>query len=139
MKTIHLKCGHNIQVRGWPSKAGLAKVRHHYKKYHPTRMKKIIRKSLVTKRKRGLIKNRCKPNSVRFYHRKVKAKRPKKNPRQKPSLIYGDVKSIIASGNTTRGIKPTDVFEHKFGKGAKIFGMPDGTLRIVGKKKLWKK
>jgi len=54
-KTIHLTCGHNIKVRTWPSKLGLAKVRHHYKKFHPTRMKKMIRKSLATKKKRGLI------------------------------------------------------------------------------------
>ncbi len=55
MKTIHLKCGHNITVREWPSKTGLAKVRHHYKKFHPMRMKKMTRKSLATKRRRGLI------------------------------------------------------------------------------------
>jgi len=63
MKTIHLTCGHRIQVRTWPSKTGLAKVRHHYKKFHPARMKKMTRKSLATKRKRGLIRNRCNPIS----------------------------------------------------------------------------
>ncbi len=55
MKTIHLKCGHNITVREWPSKTGLAKVRHHYKKFHPMRMKKMTKKSVATKRRRGLI------------------------------------------------------------------------------------
>jgi len=54
-KTIHLKCGHKIKVRTWPSSAGLAKVRHHYKKFHPAMMKKMTKKSLATKRKRGLI------------------------------------------------------------------------------------
>ena len=92
MRTIHLKCGHNIKVKTWPSSAGMAKVRHHYKKFHPARMKKMTKKSLATKaaikwrkslpkgfkmrkstfdkivrdvmatkRKRGLIKNRCNP------------------------------------------------------------------------------
>jgi hypothetical protein len=55
MKIINLTCGHKISVKTWPSKAGLAKVRHHYKKFHPARMKKMTRKSLATKRKRGLI------------------------------------------------------------------------------------
>ena len=55
MKTIHLKCGHKIQVKTWPSRVGLAKVRHHYKKFHPARMKKMTKKSLATKRKKGLI------------------------------------------------------------------------------------
>jgi len=49
MKTIHLKCGHKLTVRTWPSRAGMAKVRSHYKKFHPTRMKKMTRKSLATK------------------------------------------------------------------------------------------
>ena len=54
MKTIHLKCGHRIQVKTWPSKAGLAKVRHHYKKFHPGRMRKMTKKSLATKRKKKI-------------------------------------------------------------------------------------
>jgi len=49
MRTIHLKCGHNIKVKTWPSSAGMAKVRHHYKKFHPARMKKMTKKSLATK------------------------------------------------------------------------------------------
>ena len=67
MKTIHLKCGHRILVKTWPSKLGLAKVRHHYKKFHPTRMRKMTRKSLATKRKRGLIKNRCNPTKRKTW------------------------------------------------------------------------
>lgn len=55
MKIIHLKCGHKIKVSSWPSRTGLAKVRHHYKVYHSARMKAITRKSLATKRKRGII------------------------------------------------------------------------------------
>lgn len=55
MKTIHLKCGHNLSVKTWPSKSGLAKVRHHYKKFHPERMRKMTKKSLATKKRKGLI------------------------------------------------------------------------------------
>ncbi len=60
MKTIHLACGHNIQVSRWPSAAGMAKVRQHYKRYHPKRMKAMTKKSLRTKRKRGLINPKLK-------------------------------------------------------------------------------
>jgi len=55
MKVIHLKCGHKLSVKTWPSKLGLAKVRHHYKKFHPGRMKKMTKKSLATKKRKGLI------------------------------------------------------------------------------------
>ncbi len=55
MKTIHLSCGHSVRVKTWPSSAGMAKVRKHYKKYHPAKMRAMTRKSLRTKRKRGLI------------------------------------------------------------------------------------
>ncbi len=55
MKTIHLKCGHNIKVSVWPSQAGMKKVRHHYRVHHPSMMKKMTRKSISTKRKIGLI------------------------------------------------------------------------------------
>jgi len=58
MKIIHLKCGHKLSVKTWPSRIGLAKVRHHYKKFHPTRMKKMTKKSLATKRRKGIINPR---------------------------------------------------------------------------------
>ncbi len=76
MKKIHLKCGHDIQVRSWPSSAGMAKMRHHYKKFHPARMKKITKKSLETKRKKGLIKNRCNPFGYRMKKRLPKRHTP---------------------------------------------------------------
>ncbi len=60
MKTIHLKCGHKLSVSTWPSKIGLAKVQHHYRKFHPESMRKMAKKSLATKRKRGLINPRSK-------------------------------------------------------------------------------
>lgn len=65
MKTIHLKCGHKLSVSTWPSKLGLAKVRHHYKKFHPARMKKMTKKSLATKKRKGLI-NRYNP-VLKYY------------------------------------------------------------------------
>lgn len=64
MKVIHLKCGHKIKVKTWPSRAGMAKMRRHYKKFHPTKMKAMTKKSLATKRKRGLIGNRCNPKRM---------------------------------------------------------------------------
>jgi len=69
MKTIHLKCGHTIKVKEWPSQAGLAKVRAHYKKYHPEIMKEITAKSLKTKLSEGIIKhiNPELPNNLGDY------------------------------------------------------------------------
>lgn len=61
MKTIRCStCGRRIQVSRWPSRTGMAKLRHHKKIYHPTMMKAMTKKSLATKRKRGLINPRGK-------------------------------------------------------------------------------
>ena len=57
MKTIHLKCGHDIRVKEWPSRAAMKKLREHNEKYHPKLLKKSTCKGLKTKKKRGLIKD----------------------------------------------------------------------------------
>ena len=130
MKTIHLKCGHKIQVKTWPSRAGLAKVRHHYKVKHPARMKKMTKKSLVTKRKGGLIKNRCNPK------RKLK-----RNPIHKSVVIYDKLLGIEARKG--HGKFKGENFRHDFkhDTDAVVMGNPDGSLTIRSKKgkRLWKK
>lgn len=68
--------------------------------------------------------------------RKLKAKRG--NPVDKPELIYDKVLAIEA----VKGKKshwPDEQFRHDFSSGAKIYGNPDGSLTIKGKKPLWKR
>lgn len=68
--------------------------------------------------------------------RKLKAKRS--NPVDKPELIYDKVLAIEA----VKGRKshwPDEQFRHDFSSGAKIYGNPDGSLTIRGKKPLWKR
>ncbi len=130
MKTIHLKCGHKISVKTWPSRTGLAKVRHHYKKFHPARMKKMTKKSLATKKKNGFIKNRFKTK------RKLK-----KNPVHKSAIIYDKLLTIEA--RKEHGKFKGQNFYHDFKKDtdAVVMGNPDGSLTIRSKKgkPLWKR
>ncbi len=166
MKTIHLKCGHNITVREWPSKIGLAKVRHHYKKFHPTRMKKITKKSLATKRQRGLIKNRCNPK-VKFKklkllkrHRVAAEKADKvykeqlsewtkaskrfnnpKNHNPPGELIYDRLLEIHAQKQHGKFKGENFVHDFKRNTDAVVIGNKDGSLTIKSKrgKRLWRK
>ena len=166
MKIIHLTCGHRIQVRTWPSKAGLAKVRHHYKKFHPARMKKMTKKSLATKRKRGLINPKmwqCKRCRHKFlpkdlvYNKRAKGNvcyncdlilskkkrlvRNKCKPNPHPTLIYDRLLGIEAhkSHGKFKGQNFTHSFKHD--TDAMVMGNPDGSLTIKSKrgKRLWRK
>lgn len=122
MKTIHLKCGHDIRVREWPSVAGLAKVRRHYAEFHPHKMKAITQKALRTKRKKGLI-----------------AANPRSSVPADAVEIYDDILAIEATKGK-KSLWPNEEFRHDFSeeKGkAKIYGLSDGSLLIKGKKRLW--
>ncbi len=163
MKTIHLKCGHKISVKTWPSKAGLAKVRHHYKKFHPARMKKMTKKSLATKRKRGLINpkrykrriRRCPETRIDaggilhrcskpIYHsggHLLKIVRGKKGlvknkckPNPPSTIIYDKLLGIEARKG--HGKFAGQNFKHDFRSktDAQVLGNPDGSLTIRSKK-----
>ena len=53
--------------------------------------------------------------------------------------IYSDIIAIEAIKGDC-GVFPKERFRHTFKRGAKVIGMPDGSIRIVSKKnpKLWK-
>ena len=160
MKMIHLSCGHKIKVRTWPSKAGLAKVRHHYKKFHPTRMRKMTKKLLATKRKRGLINPKKYKRRIRkcpetridaggILHRCSKPiyhsgghllKLVRRNPVKKPVIIYDKLLGIEA--RKSHGKFAGENFKHDFKSktDAIVLGNPDGSLTIRSKKgkRLWK-
>ncbi len=154
MKTIHLKCGHKISVRTWPSKVGLAKVRHHYKKFHPARMKKMTKESLATKRKKGLIKKYG--TTSKLARRYLKGKKDYRTGKQlrisketrksvernpAPALIYDKLLTIEA--RKEHGKFKGQNFYHDFKKDtdAVVMGNPDGSLTIRSKKgkPLWKR
>lgn len=51
--------------------------------------------------------------------------------------IYGDILAIEAQKGKG-SLFPNEKFRHKFQKGSKIYALPDGSVLIKGKKKLWK-
>ncbi len=63
-----------------------------------------------------------------------------RNPRRRrnePVEIYGDIVSIRAVKGK-RSLYPGEPFQHDFTeRGTKILGLPDGSLLIKGKKRLW--
>lgn len=78
-------------------------------------------------------------NSVAAYMRKHKIIMD--NPPGKPIEIYNNILAIEAAKGDS-SLWPGEKFRHNFSskKGrAKVFGMPDGSIVIKGKKKLWKK
>lgn len=60
----------------------------------------------------------------------------KKNPPSGPKEIYGRILAIEARKGPQSNY-PNENFRHDFKPGAKIFGLPDGSILIKGKKKLW--
>jgi hypothetical protein len=52
-------------------------------------------------------------------------------------LIYDEIEEIRASKGR-RSNFPNDKFKHKFKtRGTKIYGLPDGSLLVIGPKPLW--
>lgn len=80
-------------------------------------------------------------------HKAIKTLRAKK--KHKPKLksnpcfggieIYSDIIAIEAVKGD-HGVFPKEKFRHTFKRGAKVIGMPDGSIKIVSAKnpKLWK-
>jgi len=62
----------------------------------------------------------------------------KKNPLVGATEIYGKILAIEAQKGPNSTF-PKENFRHEFKPGSKIFGLPDGSILIKGKKKLWKK
>jgi len=62
----------------------------------------------------------------------------KKNPPPGAIEIYGKIIAIEAQKGLNSTF-PKENFRHEFKPGSKIFGLPDGSILIKGKKKLWKK
>lgn len=54
----------------------------------------------------------------------------------KKIVIYDGVHSIVAFKIDDKGKK--QYYEHKFNGNEKILGLPDGSLRISAKNKLWR-
>lgn len=54
-----------------------------------------------------------------------------------PVVIYDQILAIeaIKGGDS---LFPLQVFRHDFDSPAKVIGLPDGSLRICGRKRLWK-
>lgn len=85
----------------------------------------------------------------KFYHagkidahresRRYKENETKRsNPAGRSELIY-DKALMIQAQKGKSSHWPNEKFEHKFTSGAKIYGNPDGSLTIKGKKPLWSK
>ena len=62
----------------------------------------------------------------------------KKNPPSGATEIYGKILAIEAQKGD-KSTFPGERFRHNFKPGSKIFGLPDGSILIKGKKKLWRK
>jgi len=60
------------------------------------------------------------------------------NPPAGATEIYGKILAIEAQKGPNSTF-PKENFRHEFKPGSKIFGLPDGSILIKGKKKLWKK
>lgn len=75
------------------------------------------------------------------YLKKIKSIRTKNNPPRGAVRIYDNILAIEAKKGKN-SMWPNELFRHNFkakkGKAA-IYGLPDGSLLIKGKKKLWKK
>jgi hypothetical protein len=61
----------------------------------------------------------------------------KRNPSAGAKEIYGRILAIEAQKGPKSNY-PNENFRHDFKPGAKIYGLPDGSILIKGKKKLWK-
>jgi len=61
-----------------------------------------------------------------------------RNPPAGATEIYGKIIAIEAQKGPNSTF-PKENFRHEFKPGSKIFGLPDGSILIKGKKKLWKK
>lgn len=59
------------------------------------------------------------------------------NPSNESVKIYDKILAIEAQKGRD-SLFPNQYFRHDFTSGAKIYGLPDGSLLIKGKKKLWK-
>jgi hypothetical protein len=59
------------------------------------------------------------------------------NPPKGSIRLYKNVLEIRAEKGEESNW-PGELFKHKFDEGAELFGCPDGSLRIIGKKPLWK-
>jgi len=70
------------------------------------------------------------------YHRLGGTRRY--NPPAGATEIYGKILAIEAQKGPNSTF-PKENFRHEFKPGSKIFGLPDGSILIKGKKKLWKK
>lgn len=68
----------------------------------------------------------------------VKRKRISNNPSVKGATeIYSNIMAIEAKKGSHSNY-PNEHFRHDFKPGSKIYGLPDGSILIKGKKKLWK-
>jgi len=80
-------------------------------------------------------KNRKKP-VLKQYIKKSKPKLTTNKP--KLVLIYDNILAIEAQKGADSSF-PDEKFRHDFrGKNAAVYGLPDGSLIIKGKKRLWK-
>ncbi len=59
------------------------------------------------------------------------------NPPSGAKEIYGRIMAIEAQKGPGSNY-PNEYFRHDFKRGSKIYGLPDGSILIKGKKKLWK-
>ncbi len=97
----------------YPKETILSLTRSHYKKFHPTKFEKMIR--------RGVIKRAARRNPPKAA----------KAAKAKPVKIYDRCLAIIAVKDATSNF-PKQKFIHRFRKKASIYGLADGTILIKG-------
>lgn len=79
-------------------------------------------------------------NPIISKNTKKKKKYYRPNPPKGAVKIYDNVIEIRAQKDAKDSLFPGDLFKHPF-KGSTnvcVYGLPDGTLRIIGDKPLWK-
>lgn len=110
-----------------------------YKKYEHIEHARMLENPELVRLRRVLRRAKKEGISKQEALRRIRRGRKKsvRNPPSGVKEIYGRIMAIEAQKGA-RSNYPNEYFRHDFKKGSKIYGLPDGSILIKGKKKLWK-